>query len=97
MKAELKGIRQSMKNRRLTGPVQVLRHPAVTCEYVLVPMLLRCLQIADQLSVSAIARGAQSPGVRGSYYARKLQLADFLWMGIWAIGTILFFIIGGIK
>ena len=60
-------------------------------------MLLRCLQIADQLSVSAIARGAQSPGVRGSYYARKLQLADFLWMGIWAIGTILFFIIGGIK
>lgn len=97
MKAELKGIRQSMKNRRLTGPVQVLRHPAVTCEYVLVPMLLRCLQIADQLSVSAIARGAQSPGVRGSYYARKLRLADFLWMGIWAIGTILFFIIGGIK
>lgn len=28
MKAELKGVRQSMKNRRLTGPVQVLRHPA---------------------------------------------------------------------
>ena len=97
MKAELKGVRQSMKNRRLTGPVQVLRHPAVTCEYVLVPMLLRCLQTADQLSVSAIARGAQAPGVRGSYYARKMHAADFLWLGIWTIGTILFFIIGGIK
>ena len=95
MKAELKGVRQSMKNRRLTGPVQVLRHPAVTC--VLVPLLLRCLQTADQLSVSAIARGAQAPGVRGSYYARKMHAADFLWLGIWTIGTILFFIIGGIK
>lgn len=97
MKAELKGVRQSMKNRRLTGPVQILRHPVVTCEYVLVPLLLRCLQIADQLSVSAIARGAQAPGVRGSYYARKMQPADFLWLGIWTTGTILFFIIGGIK
>ena len=75
MKAELKGVRQSMKNRRLTGPAQVLRHPAVTCEYVLVPMLLRCLQTADQLSVSAIARGAQARGM-GSYYARKMHAAD---------------------
>ncbi|MFR0879849.1 MAG: energy-coupling factor transporter transmembrane component T family protein [[Clostridium] leptum] len=97
MKAELKGVRQSMKNRRLTGPVQVLRHPAVTCEYVLVPLLLRCLQIADQLSISAIARGAQAPGLRGSYYARRMQPADFLWLGIWTVGAILFFIIGGIK
>ena len=60
-------------------------------------MLLRCLQTADQLSVSAIARGAQAPGVRGGYYARKMHAADFLWLGIWTIGTILFFIIGGIK
>ncbi len=97
MKAELKGVRQSMKNRRLTEPVQVLRHPAVTCEYVLVPLLLRCLQIADQLSVSAIARGAQAPGVRGSYYARGMQPADFLWLGIWTAGTILFLLLGGIK
>ena len=97
IKTELKGIRQSMKNRRLTGPVQVLRHPAVTCEYVLVPLLLRCLQTADQLSVSAIVRGAQAPGIRGSYYARKMHAADFLWLVIWTIGTILFFIIGGIK
>lgn len=97
IKSELKGIRQSMKNRRLTGPVQVFRHPAVTCEYVLVPLLLRCLQTADQLSVSAMVRGAQAPGVRGSYYARKMYAADFLWLGIWTIGTILFVIIGGIR
>lgn len=66
MKAELRGVHQSMKNRRLTGPAQVLCHPAVTCEYVLVPLLLRCLQIADQLSVSAVAR----PG-DGAYRAQR--------------------------
>ena len=66
MKAELRGVHQSMKNRRLTGPAQVLCHPAVTCEYVLVPLLLRCLQIADQLSLSAVAR----PG-DGAYRAQR--------------------------
>ena len=97
IKTELKGIRQSMKNRRLTEPVQVLRHPAVTCEYVLVPLLLRCLQTADQLSVSAITRGAQAPGIRGSYYAKKMHGADFLWLGIWTAGPTLFLLVGGIK
>lgn len=97
MRAELKGVRQSMKNRRLTGPVQVLRHPAVTCEYVLVPLLLRCLQTADQLSVSAMVRGAQAPGVRGNYYARKMCAADFLWLGVWTLGTVVFFALGGRK
>ena len=97
MKAELRGVRQSMRNRHLTEPMQVLRHPALTCEYVLAPLLLRCLQIADQLSASAIARGAQAPGVRGSYYARKRRTADYLWLGIWTIGTVLFFTFGGVK
>lgn len=86
-----------MKNRRLTGLTQVLRHPAVTCEYVLAPLLLRCLQIADQLSVSAIARGAQAPGVRGSYYAKAMRPADFFWLAIWAIAPALFFLFGGMK
>ena len=40
--------------------------------YVLVPFLLRVLQLADQLSVSAVARGAERPGVRGSYYEKDV-------------------------
>ena len=95
MKAELRGVHQSMKNRRLTGPAQVLCHPAVTCEYVLVPLLLRCLQIADQLSVSAVARGAQAPGARGSYAATGIRAKDLAWLGIWAAATALFLGMGG--
>ena len=40
MKTEIRGVHQSMKNRRLTEPLRMLRHPAATCEYVLVP---RCV------------------------------------------------------
>ncbi len=72
MKAELKGVGRSMRNRGLTAPARLLTHPAASCEYVLVPMLLRCLQLADQLSVSAVARGAEAPGKRGSYHERKM-------------------------
>ena len=96
MKGELWGVCQSMKNRRLTGPMQILRHPAVTCEYVLVPLLLRCLQIADQLSVSAIVRGAQAPGMRGSYYEKRIRTKDLIWMGTWTAAEILLLSMGGI-
>ena len=71
MRTELKGVGRSMKNRGLTAAGQLLAHPVQSMEYVLVPFLLRVLQLADQLSVSAVARGAERPGVRGSYYEQK--------------------------
>ena len=54
MKSELRSVYLSMKNRNLTGIKQILKAPAKTCEYVLIPLLVRILMIADQLSVSAI-------------------------------------------
>lgn len=36
------------------------------------------LQLADQLSVSAVARGAERPGVRGSYYEQKAGARDYI-------------------
>ncbi len=95
MKAELKGVYQSMKNRQLTGVVQGISHPFITIEYVLVPMLLRCLQIADQLSVSAVTRGAEAPGVRSSYYAAEAGARDYLWAILWIPGTLLAVVSGG--
>lgn len=97
MKAELKSVGRSMKNRGLTDPRQVLRHPLISCEYVLVPCLLRCMQIADQLSVSAVARGAEYPGNRGNYYEKKFSLADGGFIVIWTIVTGCFLAIGGVR
>lgn len=97
MRSELAGVARSMRNRGLTRAGQMLRHPAASCEYVLVPLLLRCLQVADQLAVSAVARGAQAPGVRGSYYGRAMDAADWFWLVAWMAATAAFLLVGGVR
>lgn len=97
MKCELSSVGQSMKNRGLTSPLAVIHHPLISCEYILVPCLLRCIQIADQLSVSAVARGAEFPGKRGSYYGRAFQVIDGFSVVIWTSVTLIFLIIGGVR
>lgn len=84
MKAEWQGVGRSMKNRGLTGPVQLIAHPLASLEYVMVPLLLRVLQIADQLAVSAVARGAECPGVRSSYVDRPMGARDWAFAALWA-------------
>ncbi len=84
MKAELKAVGLSMKNRGLTSVKQFTGHPLASFEYVLVPLLLRILQIADQLAVSAVARGAECPGVRKSYYETTMHMRD--WCFLCALG-----------
>lgn len=97
MKGELKSVGRSMQNRGLTAPSQLLRHPLISCEYVLVPCMLRCLQIADQLSVSAVARGAEYPGRRGNYYGKQFEIADGACILLWTLTTGLFLLAGGIR
>lgn len=97
MRNEVKSVGLSMRNRGLTAPVQLVRHPAVSCEYVLVPLLLCCLQIADQLAVSAVARGAEYPGKRGSYYEGKPGVPDYIWLGVWTAATVVFLAVGGVR
>ncbi len=95
MRSELKKIWLSMKNRGLTTPKHMIRYPIATCEYVLIPFLFRILMIADRLSVSAVARGAQSPVVRGSYYEKKMRISDLIVMMIWFIITVTCLLLGG--
>ena len=87
MRTELKGVGRSMKNRGRTAAGQLLAHPVQSMEYVLVPFLLRVLQLADQLSVSAVARGAERPGVRGSYYEKRAGTRDHIAAAVCAIVT----------
>ncbi len=97
MKSELKCVWRSMRNRGLTVPKQLADHPIMSCEYVLVPMLLRCLQIADQLSVSAVARGAERPGRRGSYYGKRMGVPDYIWLVLWTMATAVLLLMGGMR
>ena len=86
-----------MKNRNLTDIKQIFKAPARTCEYVLIPLLVRILMIADQLSVSAIARGGESPGKRSSYYESEIERTDIFAMILWFVLISAYLWIGGIK
>ena len=97
MASELSNIVRSMRNRSLTAPARMIVHPAASGEYVIVPLMLRCLQIADQLTVSAIARGAERNGIRSSYYGRPCEARDAIWLAVWMAGTALFLLVIGAK
>lgn len=97
MKSELRSVSLSMKSRNLTGIKPILKTPARSCEYVLIPLLIRILMTADQLSVSAIARGGESPGIRSSYYESKVGGMDLFVMIFWAALISGYLWIGGIK
>lgn len=88
MKTELRGIRESMYNRGLMAPRQLMAHPVASFEYMLVPMLMRCLQISDRLAVSAISRGIETPGKRESYYHTKMKPRDYLCILFYGAATL---------
>ena len=98
MKTEVAAVIQSMRNRGLTAPAFLLRRPLESLEFILVPLLLRCLQIADQLSVSAVARGAERPGIRGSYFGNtRLNGRDWAMISLWSAVTAIFLIVGDVR
>lgn len=76
VKHSIKGVRESMHNRRITSIRTLIFHPIRSYEYILIPMLMSSLTVADQLSASAIVRGIEAPYKRGSYYEDKIGWKD---------------------
>lgn len=97
LRLELRDLRRSMQNRGLTEAKSLLFHPLSTCEYVLVPLLLRVLQTADQLSVSAVVRGAECPAKRNSYFGEPIRWRDALMAACWTAVTAGVLLMGGIR
>lgn len=60
VKSSIKGVKESMHNRELTGIRNLVLHSAKSYEYVLVPILMMSLNAADQLSASAMVRGIEA-------------------------------------
>ena len=51
-------LMESLKTRRvLAGGGFAFRNPALTCELLIVPLLMRSVRISDELAASALARG----------------------------------------
>lgn len=77
VKQELKSITNTMKLRNININFKnMITHPFRTIEYVIVPLILRTLVIADQLSASVMTRGFELEGHRSSYRTVKIQIKD---------------------
>nr|WP_314785323.1 energy-coupling factor transporter transmembrane component T [Olsenella uli] len=79
----LRGLGLSTRN--------VVAHPVLTFESLLVPLMLRCAKIADELAASAVARGIDRPGLRTSYSPIRIAAADVAVLAItiaWCAGVI---------
>lgn len=77
MRREFAAVRDAMRTRGLSlTPASVVRHPLLTVERLLVPLMGRLGIIGDELGNAVVARGADTDGVRTSYYRLALAPAD---------------------
>lgn len=70
--------RDAVRTRGLLTVTSVITNPMTALEYVVVPVMLSLATSADRLSTSAIARAAEAPTRRTSYYAQPVGTRDVL-------------------
>lgn len=79
IQSELKIIINTMHQRKVGLSFKnIITRPIEMIEYTIVPMLFRSLDIADELSSSAITRGLQLDIQRTSIFTSKLDIQNIL-------------------
>lgn len=79
-------IRYAMRIRGIgPEPTYLIRRPLETIGYVLVPLLVRSLSIAEELARAAVARGIERPGTKTSLYDLGLSLTDVMFLIAWTM------------
>jgi energy-coupling factor transport system permease protein len=76
-KEEFSYIRDAMKLRGVGfTPKNIFTRPLTLLECVLIPMMLRCANIAEELSAAAVTRGIESEGRRTSMRDLEFRAGD---------------------
>lgn len=87
----LQNIRKALVFRNIhIGPVYFLRHPIVSIERLVVPMLISSGKVMEELSAAAMTRGLDVGRKRTTIVKFQLHVVDFLLLLI-AVSVILFF------
>ena len=63
-------------------PVDIIKSPLKTIEYVLIPLLFSCISVMEEMAAAALARGIESEGERSSFEKVKLGAMDYLIMAV---------------
>ncbi len=83
MNEEWQAVSQAMKLRGLAVSWgNFLRKPMVMLEMVLVPFLLQCSTVVDEMSAAVMARGFDKDRPRSSYRKVKMRAADWIFLTV---------------
>lgn len=90
IREDYRRIREAMALRGIaSGGAALLRHPAQSLEYVLVPLLMNAANVAQDLSVAALTRGLGRPGPHTSRTDIRMTWVDWGYMAVCALPLIL--------
>lgn len=89
IRIEFRNINNTMKMRDIEFNVKnIFKHPAKTIEYALVPLVLRSIKVADELSASAMTRGLDLERSRTSHRDVRLSSRDYLFAALVTLSLI---------
>lgn len=76
---EYRLIRNTMKIRGISDSFfKVLLHPFATIEYILIPLLMRCLKVSDELAASGTTRGMERTNKRHSLVEVRFGIREYI-------------------
>jgi energy-coupling factor transport system permease protein len=73
---ELKSVFENMRIRGILSFKNAVLRPFLTVRCILLPLLTRALNVAEELSISAVTRGAESKNKRSSFYGKRFDALD---------------------
>ena len=77
MAREFVAVKDAMRTRGIAlSPASIVRHPVKTMERMLVPVMGRLGIVSDELGNAVVVRGADTDGVRTSYYRLAIGPID---------------------
>ena len=94
---EWNGIRKAMAFRGISlSPVEIIKHPWRTIEYILIPMLFASINVMDELAAATMARGMDVDIKRSSYDEVKLKAIDYVLITMFLLLGILSIVWGNV-
>ncbi len=81
IRQELSQIKDAMRTRGVPLTLSTfLKAPALTAEYMLVPFMMRCVKVADELAAAAVTRAIENPAPRGMRIPMKIRIRDIFYL-----------------
>ncbi|MDR1589977.1 MAG: energy-coupling factor transporter transmembrane protein EcfT [Oscillospiraceae bacterium] len=94
---EFASIKDAMRLRGIGLTAgNILTRPLTVMECVLVPMMMRCATIAEELSAAAVTRGIEAAGKRGSVTVLKMRPPDWIASALF-VALVAFSAMGGVP